>query len=88
MEYAKSGLGIIFKRDRMIYLIFNLKWALTKVAFEDASSLASEQEDLGSEKVQVISKGTKMKIKEENLEKVVGGFEIIKQIEDLSKAED
>jgi hypothetical protein len=88
MEYAKSGLGIIFKRDRMINLIFNLKWALTKVAFEDASSLASEQEDLGSEKVQVISKGTKMKIKEETLEKVVGGFEIIKQIEDLSKAED
>lgn len=88
MEYAKSGLGIIFKRDRMINLIFNLKWALTKVAFEDASSLALEQEDLDSEKVQVISKGTKMKIKEENLEKVVGGFEIIKQIEDLSKAED
>lgn len=58
------------------------------MAFEDASSLALEQEDLDSEKVQVISKGTKMKIKEENLEKVVGGFEIIKQIEDLSKAED
>lgn len=72
----------------MINLIFNLKWALKKVAFEDASSLASEQEDLGSGKVQVISKGAKMTKKEETSEKVVGGFEIIKQIEDLSRAED